>query len=34
MKKLFSLLAVAGFAVVSAFANVEIDLNMYGTPFS
>lgn len=34
MKKLFSLLAVAVFAVVSAFANVEIDLNMYGTSFS
>ena len=34
MKKLFSLLAVAVFAVASAFANVEIDLNMYGTPFS
>mgnify|MGYP002706004076 FL=1 len=34
MKKLFGLLAVAGFAVTSAFANVEMDLNMYGTPFS
>ena len=34
MKKLFSLLAVAGFAVASVFANVEMDLNMYGTPFS
>lgn len=34
MRKLFGLLAVAGFAVTSAFANVEMDLNMYGTPFS
>lgn len=34
MKRLFGLLAVAGFAVTSAFANVEMDLNMYVTPFS
>lgn len=34
MKKLLAVLVAAGVAASAAFANVEMTLNLYGTPFT